>query len=74
MKLTAKLAKFSFDQRYFIETLDHEKKGKLKIKNLLKILNERFNLYLSENEKKALLTFTGLQSIDSNLLVTGNPS
>jgi len=35
MKITAKLAKFGFDHKYFIETLDFKDKGKMQFEKLI---------------------------------------
>ena len=60
MKISAKLAKFGFDQKYFIETLDFKDKGKMQFEKLIRAFVERFSLFLSNAEVLALRKyFTG---------------
>ncbi len=57
MKITAKLAKHGFDQKYFFETIDFAGNGSLKFVQFLAVMKERFNLYLSEEEIEALFLY-----------------
>ncbi|CDW72286.1 UNKNOWN [Stylonychia lemnae] len=54
MKITAKLAKFGFDNKYFMETLDFKHKGKMKFGKLMQAFVDRFSLFLSNAEQIAL--------------------
>eukprot|EP00347_Sterkiella_histriomuscorum_P019437 403341631 len=54
MKITAKMAKFGFDHKYFLETIDYKDKGRLKFDRVIQCFTERFSLYFSNAEITAL--------------------
>lgn len=50
MKITSKLAKFNFDENSFLQHLDVEGKGKIKLQSLFGVMADKFQMYFSVAE------------------------